>query len=370
MKIVFRVDASVQMGTGHVMRCLTLANELVEQGMECHFICRQHMGNLINKIEQSGFSVYIIGSDNYEDSTKDLSANEQVENGNKHLLFHADWLGATQQQDAKDCSEILDKLQPYWLIVDHYALDKTWQQLLKPYYKKLMVVDDLGDRKHLADLLLDQNYASNIKKYKDVVPDSCKILVGPDFALLRPEFALWRDYSLIRRKDINSVNTILITLGGVDPDNYTGIILQQLASIEISLDIEITVVMGATSPHLQSVQQQAASMPIKTRVKVDVSNMAELMSDADLAIGAAGATTWERCCLGLPTIQLVTAENQRQIAEDLAADHVIKLLKDTSELTFLMTTIKQWLLPVMFHAQSITDGLGAKRVVSYIIKGV
>ena len=362
MTVVFRVDASVQMGTGHVMRCLTLASALHEQGYRCYFICRNHIGNLIDKIQQSGFLVYIIESCSYDNADYSLLTSEQKP------LFHANWLGTTQKQDAKECLTILEKLQPDWLVVDHYALDQNWQQALKSHYKKLMVIDDLGDRGHVADLLLDQNYGATVKKYDGLIPKSCKVLLGTNFALLRAEFALWRDYSLARRKGATSINSILVTLGGADPDNYTGKILQQLASIEISPQVKIVVVMGATAPHLQLVQRQAANMSVKTTVKVNVINMAELMSNADLAIGAAGATTWERCCLGLPTIQLVIAENQRQIAEALATDTAIKLLKDTSELTFLMSTVDQWILPIATRAQSIVDGLGSKRVVSHIIR--
>lgn len=364
MKIVFRVDASIQMGTGHVMRCLTLADALTEQGAECNFICREHIGNLIEKIRQSGFQVYRIGSGKNAVLKNDALTDEE------NPLFHSSWLGATQQQDAQDCLPILEKLQPDWLVVDHYALDKTWQQALKPYYKNLMVIDDLGDREHLADLLLDQNYGSTVEKYQGLVPDSCKILAGTHFALLRPEFALWREYSLDRRKNNASISNILVTLGGADPDNYTVKILQQLAGVELHPQVEIIVVMGTTAPHLKLVQHQAADMPVKTTVKANVTNMAELMSTADLAIGAAGATTWERCCLGLPTIQLVIAENQRQIAEYLAKDSVIKLLSNIDELTYLIASVEKWLLSTVVHARSVTDGLGAERVSKYLMKGL
>ena len=215
MNIVFRCDASLQIGTGHVMRCLTLAEMLKNQGNECYFICRNHTGNLIDKIQQSGFQAYVIGINENNHIKEKALFNED------NTLFHADWLGATQQQDAQDCLAILGQLQVDWLIVDHYALDKTWQQLLKPYYKKLMVIDDLGDREHLADLLLDQNYGSTFEKYQDLVPENCEVLAGCKVALLRPEFAMWRDFSLKRRKDEMEVKHIIITLGGVDPDNYT-----------------------------------------------------------------------------------------------------------------------------------------------------
>ncbi len=351
------------------MRCLTLAKALKVQNVECTFICRNHAGNLIKKIQQAGFIVHILDAIENDNSSNELLADNQNAYNKQQPLFHADWLGTTQRQDAQDCSAIIEPLQVDWLIVDHYALDKTWQHILRPHYKKLMVIDDLGDREHLADLLLDQNHGSTVEKYQELVPRTCTILAGSTFALLRPEFSLWRKYSLSRRKNNTSISNILVTLGGTDPDNFTGKILQKLALVALNSNIEIIVVMGSTAPHLQVVQQQAASMITSTIVKVDVSNMAEIMSNADLAVGAAGATTWERCCLGLPTIQIVTAENQRQIAEDLATNNVIKLLRDINDLTYLMATMEKWLLPIATQTHSIVDGLGCERVVDHMIKG-
>ena len=144
MKVIFRVDASLQIGTGHVMRCLTLARVLKENGADVKFICRKHEGNLIDKIHSSGFNV------------NELEVLERIEVNDK--LAHSYWLGATQQQDSDDCIEILKAEKIDWLIVDHYALDELWQKRLKPYYKKLMVIDDLADRKHRCDILLDQTF--------------------------------------------------------------------------------------------------------------------------------------------------------------------------------------------------------------------
>ncbi len=354
MKITFRVDASLKMGTGHVMRCLTLANALKEQGAECHFICREHPGNLIDKIQQAGFVVHSLPLNTNTQAFKQQRLNKENE------LFHAGWLGTSQAQDAQECQAILEAIQSDWLIVDHYALDKTWQQALQPYYKKLMVIDDLGDREHLADLLLDQNYASTSEKYQGLVPENCKILAGTQYTLLRPEFAQWREFSLKRRQNNPAINKILVTLGGVDPDNYTGKILAELAKADLSPEVEITIVMGATAPHLEAIKQQAAKMPFTSQVKVNVSNMAELMSNADLAIGAAGATTWERCCLGLPTIQLVIAENQRTTAEALAKAKAVILLNTISELPNLLAKANQWMPSLIANSKQITDGKGCE----------
>lgn len=356
MKVVIRTDASLRIGTGHVMRCLTLAKALVEKGAEVGFICRDHEANLIDKIQTEGFEVFTL-------ITKNNSHSERSEESPAPKLAHADWLSVSQQQDANDCQSILEKIKPDWLIVDHYAIDQAWQLALKPYYQKLIVIDDLGDRHHLCDLLLDQNYGATKSKYQGLVPEACKVLAGANYALLRPEFAQWREYSLKRRVQHPEVKTILVTMGGVDPDNYTGRVLQQLAKTELNTSTEIVVVMGATAPHLASIQQQTENMPLKTTVKTNVTNIAEIMANADLAIGAAGATTWERCCLGLPTIQLVIAENQRQIAFALAKDNIIVLMEQIEELPGLVESTKANLNALSERSANVTNGLGCQRVV-------
>ena len=351
MKIVFRVDASLQIGTGHVMRCLTLADVLKQKGAEVSFICREHAGNLNSFIQEKGFNVHALA--------KVIRPADFQKNDTK--LFHAEWLGTSQEQDAKLCQPILEKIHPDWVIVDHYALDQTWQACLKPTYKKLMVIDDLGDRHHICDLLLDQNYGASIGKYESLVPAHCLILLGTKFALLRLEFARWREYSLQRRQVIR-LKSILITMGGVDPDNYTSRILEQLAKSNLNQIREICVVMGAMAPHLKTVQKAAEKLPIIVQVKTNVSNMAELMAGSDLAIGAAGATTWERCCLGLPTIQLVVAENQKEIAQNLAKQNIVKLLATIDELPVLIQTAPDWMESFGVSASKVCNGLGAEKV--------
>lgn len=363
------------------MRCLTLAKGMVEKGAKIQFICRDHSGNLIERIRQEGFEVYTLITENncHSEQSEELHEpkhahsdehchSERSEESTTPKLAHAEWLGVSQKQDVTDCQPILEQIKPDWLIVDHYAIDQAWQNALKPYYQKLMVIDDLGDRNHLCDLLLDQNYGSTEAKYQSCVPAHCKVLAGAHYALLRPEFAQWRETSLKRREQVQNIKTLLITLGGVDPDNYTGQILSELSKTKLNKDIEIMVVMGATAPHLLSVKNQAQAMPIKTTVKTNVPNMAELMANADLAIGAAGATTWERCCLGLPSIQIVIAENQRQIAQALATDNVVKLIDRVEQLPDMVETANQWINDMRQQAVKVCDGLGCQRVVSKIIQ--
>jgi UDP-2,4-diacetamido-2,4,6-trideoxy-beta-L-altropyranose hydrolase len=226
-----------------------------------------------------------------------------------------------------------------------------------------MVVDDLTDRAHLADLLLNQNYGANPADYRALVGTQCRLLTGTHYALLREEFALWRPLSLARRQT-PTFKQLLITLGGADADNVTGAILKQLATTVLPESLQISVVMGASALHKERVIAQAACLPWQTEVRVNVTNMAELMTQADLAIGAAGATTWERCCLGLPTIQFVIAFNQRHVAEQLAQAGLVKTVDNVACLPLLLADAPNWMTELSHKSAQICDGLGSQRVVA------
>lgn len=362
--ITFRADASLQIGTGHVMRCLTLAEALVAKGAECQFICRAHAGNLIEFIRSKGYVTHALPIDSLAtaSSTAPGSAPSTAE------LAHSHWLGATQAQDAEACAPILAAERPDWLIVDHYALDARWERALAPHYCKLMVIDDLADRPHACDLLLDQTFGREETDYRSLVPDSCRLLCGSQYALLRPEFASLRAYSLQRRAR-PALRELLITMGGVDKDNATGQVLQALRTCPLPADCRITVVMGGTAPWLDEVRKQAQHMPWPTRVLVGVSDMAQLMADSDLAIGAAGATSWERCCLGLPTAMMVLAENQRYAASLLEVAGAVRtllfeptLVQQLSNLILEATDASDCLKNIASAASQITDAQGCSRV--------
>jgi UDP-2,4-diacetamido-2,4,6-trideoxy-beta-L-altropyranose hydrolase len=229
-----------------------------------------------------------------------------------------------------------------------------------------MVIDDLADRKHQCDILLDQTFGRQQEDYSTLTPKGCKLLLGSQYALLRPEFAKWRAYSLERRSKLE-FKQLLVNIGGVDVDNVTGSILDELKICNLPKDISITIVMGVSAPHLESVKLKAVTLPYNTKIKVDVGNMAEIMANADIAIGAAGATTWERCCLGLPTIQIVTAENQNTIAKSLAKKNAVKLLQDRKELSSMISDATGWMKDVSDITRQISDGQGLMRVASVII---
>lgn len=368
MKVTFRADASLQIGTGHVMRCLTLADALTARGAECQFICRAHEGNLIDLIRNRGYTTHtlpVVGQagTHSAESCQDTAIPEPA---------HHPWLGATQAQDAEACAPILAAQRPDWLIVDHYALDARWERALAPHYRKLMVIDDLADRPHACDLLLDQTFGRDAADYHPLVPADCHLLCGSQYALLRPEFAALRPYSLQRRAR-PALRELLITMGGVDKDNATGQVLQALRTCPLPADCRVTVVMGATAPWLEEVRTQAQDMPWPTRVLVGVSDMAQLMADSDLAIGAAGATSWERCCLGLPTIMLVLAENQLKIAQELQQAGAAALVTSGPNVVYQvaktlggLASCPQELNEMSKSTAGIVDGTGTYSVIAML----
>jgi len=336
MKVVFRVDASLQMGIGHVMRCLTLANELKQQNHEIIFICRELIENLIlfNK-----YQVLVLPkNDNFQSDVKYLN-----------------WLGATQEQDAEQTIETIPKNTDL-LIVDSYALDEIWHKQLRPYTKKIMVIDDLANRQFDCDMLLNQNLGIQKENYKDRVPNDCELLLSCDYALLRPEFSILREKALIKRKNTKKIQNILISIGGSDIRNKTYDILN-----DISDNLNIVVVLGSSSPHNKMIISYAKDKE-NIKVVINADNMSELMFNADLAIGAGGSSSWERCCLGLPTLLYVLAENQRKIAENLEQLGAVKIIDNLKvNLQNILNNLHFWQI-MSESAQSVCDGMGVKRI--------
>ncbi|WUR13030.1 UDP-2,4-diacetamido-2,4,6-trideoxy-beta-L-altropyranose hydrolase [[Empedobacter] haloabium] len=289
LHVVIRADAAPAIGTGHVMRCLTLADRLRALGAVVRFICRAHGGHLSDLIAARGFAVDLLPA---PDATFAAPG-------------HAGWLGATQAQDAADTLALLSGQRPDWLIVDHYGIDETWQRLLRPAVGHILVIDDLADRVHDCDVLLDQNLApAGAARYDGLVPAHCARLCGPRYALLRAEFAAAR--AALAARD-GSVRRLFVFLGGADQHNDTGSVLAALAGMD---NIETDVVIGGANPHHAALARQCAALP-GVRLHRQVDNVAALMAQADLAIGAGGGAMWERCSVGLPTIALALAENQR-----------------------------------------------------------
>lgn len=360
LNVVFRADASLQIGIGHVMRCLTLANALKAKGAQCHFICREHSGNLLEQIRLHGFKAYGLPAESEGIARNDLNYME--------LPSHASWLGTDWATDAKQTRVLLDDKVFDWLIVDHYALDAQWEQALRSSCRKIMVIDDLADRSHVCDVLLDQNLGRQADDYASLVPATCSILAGPRYALLRPEFAALREYSLTRRAT-PQLKRLLITMGGVDHSDATSQVLEALREeSRLPPDCRIMVAMGPHAPWLERVRAIAVQMPWPTEVRVNVPDMAQVMADSDLVIGAVGGTSWERCSLGLPALMVVLAENQRSGAIALEQSGAAELLGSVDGIQQVLRLHPSFLpsaekLEKMSQAsRTITDGQGTIRV--------
>lgn len=299
MNVVFRTDASIEIGTGHVMRCLTLAKQLERHAVEVTFICREFEGSSISYLQSQGIKVIILPP--VEKKIADLQ-----------------WIRDGWEIDARETISIIKEMDNEidLIIVDHYGLDNRWESLLRSCAKHIMVIDDLADRVHDCDYLLDQNFYINMnERYIGLVPDQCLKMLGPDYVLLRDEFLQVANRN---RERTGEINNILIFFGGTDPTGETLKALEAVIELNIP-EVEVNVVVGALNPKRNEIEQLCKEIP-NVNFHCQINNMAELMVKADLAIGAGGTTTWERCFLGLPSLTIIVAENQIELTKAIAKE--------------------------------------------------
>lgn len=299
-QVVIRTDASLRIATGHVMRCLTLAKVFQQRGHQVRFICRNLEGNRIEMIQSEGFEVSVLPKPLIEES--DASCR------------HSDWLETTQVNDAMQTIQALPDAVGY-LVVDHYAIDAVWERQLKPYTQHMIVLDDLADRPHVCDVVLDQHRLGMLQEsaYAQYVPERCQVLLGPQFALLRDEFIT--AYEALQSQALlpkaGAVQRILLFMtGGADLNHDTRWALKALES-EVFHDLKVNVVIGSTHHDLLGIQKHIAAFP-HIHLHIDISNIADLMAASDLAIGAGGGALWERGALGLPSMVCAISDNQKQ----------------------------------------------------------
>ncbi|SDZ33597.1 UDP-2,4-diacetamido-2,4,6-trideoxy-beta-L-altropyranose hydrolase [Evansella caseinilytica] len=346
--IVFRVDASVHIGSGHMMRCLTLADRLTEKGCRVTFISRRRQGDFISYLTERGYEV------------KPLP---DTVSGNQPGPEHS-WLGEAYAKDAEQTLEAMRALGSVdYLIVDHYGIDYRWERLLREHVKKLMVIDDLDHRRHECDWLLNQNFVSD-SSYAALREKKQTLFLGPKYALLRKEFAIARQQVQTKR---STVNRILITFGGTDPTNETMKVLQAVTKLPESIMFDV--VAGAANPNRKKIEQFAASME-NVDFYCQINNISQLMLNADIAICSGGSTTWERYCLGLPGVVITVADNQVGIARKSAELEIDRYLGHFNEVTAesLLRAIRTvlndkntlWLAGE--KARQIVDGNGVNRV--------
>ena len=360
---VFRVDSSKKIGSGHLMRTLTLAKGLREKGCICSFLSRSLDGNLNHSILSEGFALKELPSPD---------KNYTIANTNTKKNGHIEWLEVDWKNDARETKEILSDINPDWLVVDHYSISEDWEKAVLCKNFRIMVIDDLADRKHICDILLDQNLGSNDFLYKNLVPETCKKFFGPKYALLRPEFPENRSLSLKRRKE-GKLKNILINFGGGNPDNFIQKTLQALLNVDLPKDASITVIFGGIDAINDEHRLLISKFKIKIKVFEMIKNMSEILIDTDLVIGAAGSSSWERCCLGIPSLVFSLGLNQNRIAKELsnvgAAIYLEEHDLQTYKLNLLFKDLMQdnKLRKISQNASSVCPGSGLNIIIDELI---
>jgi UDP-2,4-diacetamido-2,4,6-trideoxy-beta-L-altropyranose hydrolase len=357
--VAFRVDASNQIGTGHVTRCIALADELTAAGMRCCFICRSLEGNMILNIRNHGYKTFELPKNNRMTYVHDYLNNQ---------LEHADWLGVDWLTDAEQTAAILELQNITWLVIDHYAIDIKWEEHIKPYINYLCVIDDLDNRNHSCEILIDQNWfglQTNLR-YDKKVNHNCIKLVGPNYAIIKSIYLKARK-KVKKRSGI--INTILVFFGGSDQQNQTEKTLAALSN-DIFDEIYVDIVVGPNYLNYEALSQ-LASKRSRTKIYKNLPDLSDLMVKADIMIGAGGTTTWERMCLGLPSLIISIANNQTQICIELNNAGFINYIGEFNnvgisdiEKKIIQITLQPDLLKkqseIIFH---LVDGYGTSRVV-------
>jgi len=336
--VVFRADAAPAMGGGHVQRCLALGEALVAAGWRSAFAFRA--GTL--------------------ETVPALAASP-------HRLLPL--AGAEDEEPALLASEIGARCE--LLVVDHYGRGAAFETAGRRFASRIMAIEDQPGRRHDCDLLLDPTPGRNAANYRNLVSAGCKLLLGPSFALLRGQFAKARQAVLARRSTGESPKRIFVSLGTTDSRNLTAAVLQGIAQSATGLAVDV--VIGSAAPHLAALRQLAGALKLDARLHVDAGNVAELMGEADLAVGAAGSSSFERCCLGLPSLIAIAADNQRDIAAALIDAGAAELVGLDDLARSVATAVKRLCADRQARAAMaevagrLCDGRGAMRVAAELL---
>tara|TARA_B110000211_G_C14083019_1_gene555447 strand:+ start:1788 stop:3311 length:1524 start_codon:yes stop_codon:yes gene_type:complete len=301
LKVVIRSDASSYIGSGHIMRCLVLADRLKLDGHDVTFATRPQNGDLVALIKQRGFAVHELQQPTdwvIPSTTADYVA----------------WLQVSESEDAKECATVL--CNPDLVITDHYAIGANWHKVMKKaYHCKVIAIDDLV-RVHTADLIIDQTLLREPSEYSDLNPSS-EALTGTEYAIVNPLFSEHHKSQLMLETELTDKPRVLLSMGGIDTPNATE---QVLAVLSQSISPpETTVLLSPRAPHYNRVKKFADENSTWVTHVDFVDDMAELMCKHDIAIGAPGSTSWERACVGLPSIVIALADNQQTICKNLEA---------------------------------------------------
>ncbi|MHB1091068.1 MAG: UDP-2,4-diacetamido-2,4,6-trideoxy-beta-L-altropyranose hydrolase [Ilumatobacteraceae bacterium] len=346
MTFAFRVDSSTRIGTGHLTRCLNLAKTLRSRGTNTVFLCRRLDGAVTSRVENSGFEVlYLSDTKVGEDSSEHGDAIETLRLIREHSLTR--------------------------VVVDHYGLSLEWEELVAENVDNLTVIDDFTHRQHRCDLLLNQNLLPpHAGMYASSFHDVTRTLVGPRFALLHPDFALSRS---LRSTEISNVKRIVVFMSGSDPENTTEFILRSLLNMELGA-ITVDVAIGSSNPHRLDLLSTFGDHQSIT-FHVDLPSLAPLLACSDLAIGAGGISNWERMCLGVPSVVIDIAENQREICIELARAGLVEYVGSFHSISpidiehAVVNLISDGDLRRRYSIQGqiTVDGLGASRVAEVLL---
>jgi UDP-2,4-diacetamido-2,4,6-trideoxy-beta-L-altropyranose hydrolase len=362
-RIVFRCDASIAIGSGHVARCMALARALRARGAAVELVSRappERVRQLL--VEPNGVHLHDLASAPVPGELTDEG----------EPLGHAHWLPVSQRLDAVQTIEVLrTRPRAEWLIVDHYALDARWERAVRPHVERMLVIDDLADRDHVCDALLDQNFFIDAEtRYEGRLPTHTELILGPKFTLLRAEFAEMRDRLQPRT---GRLDRIFVCFGGFDGAQQTVRALQALEEAALP-GVQVDVVIASDHADRAQIEERCGTHG-NWKLHLDATTMADLMAAADLAIGASGVMNWERASLCLPAIVASVAENQHIVARDLAADRACIYLGRSEfwradTLAGMLRGLKgtpSLLAALAARAGSLADGHGARRVAARLI---
>lgn len=369
MTVLFRCDSSLEIGSGHVMRCLHLAKEIRNRGKDSIFICKPNDGSLIDLIKKD-FKVFELPND----PLKSLQINIDKEYDSN---IYKKWLGWNQIDDVNhtiSCLKKIDNLSIDYIIIDHYSLDIKWEKYFldelsisfntdKDNLPKILVIDDLANRKHFCDLLLDQNYFSkkSLSRYNNLVPRKANLLLGPHYALLGKEYSILSSLEITRKE----IKRILIYCGAVE--NGLNNLIFEVIKDNLFKDIYFDFVVSSKSEDFKTLKLNSEKHQ-NINIYDFQKSLSSLMIRADLSIGAGGSTTWERCSLGLPALVVTIAENQKEISSNLEADNYLKIICNINEIS--EKRVKSYLVNAISkkfefkNGKHLVDGYGTQRVVN------
>ncbi|WP_299185945.1 UDP-2,4-diacetamido-2,4,6-trideoxy-beta-L-altropyranose hydrolase [uncultured Psychrobacter sp.] len=358
--IAFRVDVAPHIGTGHLQRCLTLATQLKESFVKSIFFVRQYDGNLLSIIDDNDFEYSVIGS----------SVNKSFSDR------HSEWLGVSQQEDAEDFLKSASTFKIDLLVIDHYSIDSVWEGYIKNKLSiPIVVIDDLANRVHLSDILIDQNYWPNIDvRYNGLLPEHAQKLLGPKYALLKPMYEEMRQSNIGHNERVE-LDSILVNFGGVGSFSLWQTVIPALLQC---FKYNFHIITGKLPAEHYAILHDLVEEVPHIKMQETTDKMPELMNTSIYCLGACGSTVWERFCLGLNSALIDIAENQKELVEYLDEQEMIDYLGSLKKIT--TNTIVNFITNLQLESesyiirrnriQSLVDGLGSKRIASHIIKTI